>query len=277
MHEKKRIGIVGYGHIGQYIFDEVQKSENLCVDFVWNRSFDKIKHLPKEVQLENLDEFRTRKVDIILEVAHITTTQKYGEQFLEHANFMIGSPTALADEDLEARLRKKSLETGYGLFVPAGAFWGGEDVQKMADQGSLKGLKVTMKKHPSCFKVLGEVAERNEKVGDEPVVLYEGPVRKLCPLAPANVNTMACAALAAHNLGFDKVQGCLVADRSLKCHIVEIEVTGPPLGDNGEEFTVKTVRTNPSKTGVVTGNATYASFFQSLRRAYGKGGGIHLC
>ena len=31
-----------------------------------------------------------------------------------------------------------------------------------------------MKKHPSRFKVLGEVAERNEKVGDEPVVLYEG-------------------------------------------------------------------------------------------------------
>jgi hypothetical protein len=28
----------------------------------------------------------------------------------------------------------------------------------------------------------------------------------LCPLAPNNVNTMACAALAAHNLGFDKVK-----------------------------------------------------------------------
>jgi len=38
------------------------------------------------------------------------------------------------------------------------------------------------------------------------------PVRELCPLAPNNVNTMAIASLAAHNLGFDKVIGCLVAD-----------------------------------------------------------------
>ena len=39
-----------------------------------------------------------------------------------------------------------------------------------------------------------------------------GPVRALCPLAPHNVNTMAAAAIAAHNLGFDKVQGQLVSD-----------------------------------------------------------------
>lgn len=39
-----------------------------------------------------------------------------------------------------------------------------------------------------------------------------GPVRGLCSLAPNNVNTMAAAALAAHNLGFDKTQGCIVAD-----------------------------------------------------------------
>lgn len=39
-----------------------------------------------------------------------------------------------------------------------------------------------------------------------------GCVRDLCPLAPNNVNTMAAAALAAHNLGFDKTQGCIVAD-----------------------------------------------------------------
>ena len=47
------------------------------------------------------------------------------------------------------------------------------------------------------------------------LIFVTGPVRQLCPLAPANVNTMACAAIAAHNLGFDRVQGCLVADKRL--------------------------------------------------------------
>ena len=44
------------------------------------------------------------------------------------------------------------------------------------------------------------------------VLLLLGPVRDLCPLAPNNVNTMAAAAMAAHNLGFDNVTGCLIAD-----------------------------------------------------------------
>ena len=44
------------------------------------------------------------------------------------------------------------------------------------------------------------------------VIFVSGPVRALCPLAPNNVNTMAAAAIIAKNLGFDGVQGRLIAD-----------------------------------------------------------------
>lgn len=64
---------------------------------------------------------------------------------------------------------------------------------------------MSMTKHPSCLKVNGVLKTKNELVTDKAVVLYEGPVRDLCPLAPHNVNTMAVAAIAAGNLGFDKV------------------------------------------------------------------------
>lgn len=53
---------------------------------------------------------------------------------------------------------------------------------------------------------------------------------------------------------------------SLDCHIVEIEVFGPGEGEN--RFHVKTVRTNPAKSGVVTGNATYSSFLSSMLGMY---------
>ena len=69
-----------------------------------------------------------------------------------------------------------------------------------------------MRKHPSCFKLNGPIKEINDGVNNSAVTLYDGPVRELCPIAPNNVNTMAAAAMAAHNLGFDKVQGCLVSD-----------------------------------------------------------------
>jgi predicted dinucleotide-utilizing enzyme len=62
------------------------------------------------------------------------------------------------------------------------------------------------------LKVQGHLLDKLRQVKDDPLILYEGPVRNLCPLAPNNVNTMAAASIIAHNLGFDRVVGCLVAD-----------------------------------------------------------------
>lgn len=67
----------------------------------------------------------------------------------------------------------------------------------MADLGTLSALTITMIKHPSSFKVRGSLADlcKQAQEGNEPVILYEGTVRNLCPLAPNNVNTMAGAAI----------------------------------------------------------------------------------
>lgn len=43
---------------------------------------------------------------------------------------------------------------------------------------------------------------------------------------------------------------------------MEVDVCGP--GEEQNQFTVKTVRHNPAKSGAVTGNATYASFLSSM-------------
>ena len=133
-------------------------------------------------------------------------------------------------------------------------------------------------------------------------VLYDGPVRELSPMAPNNVNTMAAAALAAPNLGFDGVQARLVVDPALQgrgemereplltltltltlpltltptptlvaAHVVEVEVQGPGA------FRATTVRYNPAQTGAVTGDATYASFLASMLEAHGRGNGVHFC
>ena len=163
------------------------------------------------------------------------------------------------------------------MYVPSGALWGGEDIRKMAERGSLTGVTVTMRKHPSSFKLNGNIADLNAQVTDQEVVLYEGPVRPLCSLAPNNVNTMAAAAIAANNLGLDQVIGRLVSDPNLPdWHIVEVEVFGPT-NALGNTFAVKTVRSNPADPGAVTGSATYNSFLSSIIRAQGKGPGVHLC
>eukprot|EP00729_Bicosta_minor_P003488 gene3488-30246_t len=209
---------------------------NLELAFVWNRSKSKITDagIDSKYVIDNLSEVASKSPDLIIEVAHPSITVEHGASFLAIADYMVGSPTVFADAAVEAAMRAAATTpNGHGLYIPSGALWGAVDLQKMSERGTLKGLKITMKKHPSCFKLNGDLVAKNEAASAEGAgacVLYSGPVRALCPLAPNNVNTMAAAALAAADLGFDGTEGSA--------------------GD---------------RVGAVTGNATYASFLSSMK------------
>nr|XP_026694205.1 putative L-aspartate dehydrogenase [Ciona intestinalis] len=275
-----KVGIIGFGNLGRFLADFIQNSKDMELEFVWNRSKVEMEGIPEKLILDKLEDLLKRSADLIVEVAHPSIAKDYGKMILSVSDFFIGSPTALADQTTEDSLRSTALQNGRALYVPSGAFWGAQDIQKMAQSGSLSSLKVTMKKHPSCFKLSSKKMELLNKQSiheDRIVVLFEGSVRELCPLAPNNVNTMAAAAIAASNLGFDNVVGCLVADPKMgDWHIVEIEVGGATSA-NGDKFTVKTTRSNPANPGAVTGSATFASFRQSLLQAKNRGPGVHLC
>lgn len=62
------------------------------------------------------------------------------------------------------------------VYIPSGAFWGGNDVKKMADLKTLSALTITMIKHPSSFKVKGRLVDlcKQAQTNNEPVILYEG-------------------------------------------------------------------------------------------------------
>lgn len=283
-----RIGIVGYGSLGRYLSDFIVSDEGkaagLELAFVWNRSPEKVRESSREevrsALLENLQDFASRgPVDIIVEVAHPSITGLHAASFLDGgSDYFCGSPTCFADQEVESAVRSAVSRTGRSLYLPAGALWGSSDIQKMSARGSLKGLTITMKKAPHHLKLLGGLRNKLDDLIAKNVsgehVLYEGPVRALCPLAPNNVNTMACAAMAAGpELGFDGTQARLVVDKDLTAHIVQVDVEGP----NG--FTVGSTRFNPAKKGAVTGNATYASFLSSLLAAVkisGANGGVQI-
>ena len=287
-----RVGVVGYGSLGKYLVDAILDdpacSSKFELAFVWNRTAERViadARIPAECRLADLDDFASKGADLIAEVSHPSITASHGARFLSGAHFFCGSPTAFADPAVEAAIFGEARNaTGFGLVIPVGAMWGAPDIQKMSDSGSLRGLTVTMKKHPGSLKLNGELATRLQEAragpaaddGTEEVELYCGPVRELCPMAPNNVNTMACAALAAaSSLGMDGTVGRLVCDPRLDAHVIEIEVVGP--GDPA--FKVTTTRFNPAKPGAVTGNATYKSFLSSMivAGAAGLGNGLHLC
>ena len=228
------VGVVGYGHLGQYLVESIRSHPQLELAWVWNRSSLSGK-VEDDMILEDLNHCDKNSPDVIDEVAHPDITRlvrmliilimfynrQYGAKFLSVADFMIGSPTALADRDIETAL--ETAADHHGLYIPSGALWGGEDIRKMSERGTLTGLTVTMRKHPDSFKLSGDLRDKNAGVRDSAVELYHGPVRQLCPLAPNNVNTMAAAAVAATNLGFDKTIGRLVSDPHIpNWHVVEV-------------------------------------------------------
>jgi len=281
-----RVGIVGYGHIGKYLCEFIQENgskHDLELAFVWNRSVQKLKDasFSSELILENLDHAAAMNPELIVEVAHPQLCRERGEFFLSIADFMMGSPSILSDQQVHDSLCAAARKHSRGLYVPAGAMWGSVDIQKMAKVDVLKGLKITMQKHPSSFKLVGPIKDKNDEVlasgSEHAVKLFEGSVREVCKIAPVNVNTMAVACMAAENLGFDRVIGSIVSNPSLlNWHIINVEVTG--LTDKeGNTFTTSTTRRNPCLPGAVTGNMTLTSICSSLILARGRGTGVHLC
>jgi len=109
---KRRVGIVGFGSLGKFLANKIQHdpkaSKELEVAFIWNRSVDKItqdKTIPRELILEDLSQFATRKPDIVVEVAHPSITDRYAVSFLQYCDFFLGSPTAFADPQIETKVK----------------------------------------------------------------------------------------------------------------------------------------------------------------------------
>jgi len=298
----RSIGILGCGSLGEFLIRNIlsNPSLNLTLAFAWNRSPNRLDLLiqqgliPASARCDDLSTCSRFNADIIIEVCHPDVTKEWGSKLLLHSDFVCGSPTALADDAIFSKLIEcvtdpKININNKGLYIPSGALWGAIDLRKLSQRKSLAFLEITMKKHPLSLKLEGELGSKlatfiasGSKPGIE-CILYEGPVRQLCPLAPNNVNTMAAAAIAAYDtLGFDGVQCRLIADFGLDAHIITIDARGPTrLGQDGlsnaQPFRVFTERYNPAAPGAVTGSATYLSFLSSIVETGGKGRGIFMC
>uniref|UniRef100_A0A1I7W7B2 NAD_binding_3 domain-containing protein n=1 Tax=Heterorhabditis bacteriophora TaxID=37862 RepID=A0A1I7W7B2_HETBA len=79
-----------------------------------------------------------REVDLVVEVAHPKIVDQYAVTILESCDFFIGSPSSLADKSLYDSIQHTANLNRRSVFIPSGAFWGGTDIQKMADTGMLK-------------------------------------------------------------------------------------------------------------------------------------------
>lgn len=290
---------MGFGALGQYLYKNLVVGEqaqannsHIRIAFVWNRTPEKITEVefegghrvPEALVLKSMSALAENKisVDVILEVCHPEVLAQNIELWLQHCKAIyVGSPTGFSDEKALHRCLELASKLKRQIFVPTGALWGVNDIAKMGARKGISSLHITMKK-PAASTRLNEPLQQivdaftkaeedcagdKEKIATLPqsCVVFDGPIGDLCPLAPNNVNTMACAALASGpEIGFSKGRGTFVIERNSDKHIIDIEVVGKPQPGFTEPLRIHTQRINPCAVGAVTGMATYVSFYSSL-------------
>ena len=139
---KLKVGILGFGSLGQFMYDAIVDDASISSRFeiawVWNRSSGPLERISaKEKRVSGMDKLEKiwdecDRADIVVEVSHPSISVLLAASMIRSgANFVIGSPTALADVDAERTIRETALDTSNSgaCYIPAGALWGASDLQ----------------------------------------------------------------------------------------------------------------------------------------------------
>lgn len=218
----RRIGLLGLGFIGSEVYRRIRGGEasHLELAFVWNRNPARLSGVPRDLLLEDLVHAEEFGADLIVELAHPSVTREHGRAFLRHADYMIGSVTALADDALYAALEQAAMVSGQRLFLPHGPLVGADALYEQ--RASWESVTITFRKHPDNIDFSESGIDKASVTGQ--TVIYDGPVRGIAARFPRNVNTMVTCALA--SVGLDACRAILVADPSLDKAIAEMEARG---------------------------------------------------
>jgi len=262
---KARIGLVGLGYIGRYVYEQITARPELGLEvaFVHEPAGERLAGLPAALVLPELRAFATRRPDLVVEMAHPAVTRQFGELFLEATDYMPLSMTAFADEGLQQRLLETARRNGTCLFIPHGAVVGLENIYEGRDLW--EEVTMVMKKNPKNLD-FSAAPQFQAAAITQPTVLYDGPTRAVCPLFPRNVNSHATVALA--GIGFDRTRSVLVADPALEVSVIELTA-------QGQGVAMRIERSNPLKG--VSGVFTLHSTLAAISRAKGSGRVLEIC
>lgn len=238
----KKIGILGFGAIGQKIYSQILEEGLYEVGFIYER-FENDK-LPKKISIST---FPTKEmlssVDLVVEATYFETVLAHGCDILEATNLLAMSTTAFADARIDKVIEtaKKNKTT---LYVPHGAILGLDGI--FDGKKLINSVEIITTKNPKSLA----------REDTERTILFEGSTRELAKLKPRNVNVHAAIAIA--GVGFDKTVSKLISDPNVVENTHTIIIQGADF-----EFQLA-IKSNPI--GKVTGAYTPISAYGSIKR-----------
>jgi aspartate dehydrogenase len=213
---KVSIGLLGCGSIGGFIARHVlgDGADDIVLSYVFDTDEKKLKDISPACRVTSQADLFSRTADLVVEAVNADLVKSVALRLVEHADLLLFSLTALADDAFRAALEQTAVAHGRKVFLPHGAILG---LDGLVDAGAtLKSVMITTTKSPASLGLQPDVYK----------VVFEGPTREACTKFPRNVNVHAATALA--GLGFDRTVSRIVADPAVttNSHLVEAEGSG---------------------------------------------------
>ncbi|MCY3575733.1 MAG: aspartate dehydrogenase [bacterium] len=200
-----RVGLIGCGAIGSVVAREL--SQGAVEGAELTAVFDLVVDHP--LRVVDRDSLLSRS-DVVVEAAGHAALREHGVAVREAGtDLLVVSIGALADGDLEARLRKAD---GGRLFLCTGAIGGFDILRAAMLLGPLEEVAITSTKPAVALSRpwMDEAVQNSLANGAEPVTVFDGPAREACSLFPESANVTATLSLA--TVGFDQVRVQMVGD-----------------------------------------------------------------
>lgn len=219
--------LIGYGAIGQYVLAAMRQCPHSQVVAV----------LCREGRQAQVRQFAGQQMacvtdptgiadrfDLVVECAGHSAMSQHVPVLLQMGKAVISvSNGALADSELEKRLREAALAGGAQLSLLSGAI-GALDALSAAGVGGLDSVTYRGCKPPVGWQ--GSLAEQHLDLAtlQEATVFFRGTAREAALKFPKNANVAASVALA--SMGLDTTMVELVADPALSANRHEVEAVG---------------------------------------------------
>jgi len=222
-----QILLIGFGAIGQYVFESLQDCSHSRVTTVLCREGQEVRAkaaLNTDIACINHASQVSADIDLVVECAGHTAMLNHVPALLRAGKHVICVANgALSDVSFAAELEQAASEGQAQLHLLSGAI-GGMDILAAASTGGLKRVCYRGIKPPGGWK--GSPAETaiNLDSLSKPVVHFKGTAREAARAYPKNANVAATVALA--GIGFDKTLVELVADPALSANRHELEAIG---------------------------------------------------
>lgn len=252
---RTRIGIIGYGGIGETVVASVRNDPTSRLAFVYARRPEVLADLAPEAAAATLSDEVLEGADLVIEAAHPDIITEHGVRILRVADLMALSTGSLVDDTLRAALVATAERHGTRLLLPHGALPGLESLCTAAD--TWQDVSITFVKPPGSIEPAPPDDTRR-------LTLYEGPVRGIAARFPRNVNSMVTCALA--TVGLDRCRARLVSDPGARFGSLEVDARGR----DGSRLRIHKEQPMQGVSGTEMG----ASLLHSLRTAIGQQPGM---